>query len=426
MASNLNKPWKYKNYLIWPNTAFDNMKYYTVGCENALNGLCINNLSIKDCIDQSTGTGYHVQFKNGNSLCVPLRNDYNDVNLVYKLVNQEIHHELNDVSISTFLDANIYPFPPEYPNVIFYFDILKIKNIESQLFLNVIDNKYINFEKNKNSILQFVPSVTYRKGIVKYKPIMYGDEINIIIPGTSLILSQNIDNENFEFIESLIYNYYDENNNINNFTFKIYPLDENGVFYKEKLNKPVTYNDNFTLIYSQNNVTIVDKYKKLSGLYGNINQLIERNDPNIFTTFKAISKMEGYYCEDNVCKPVEISETKSIFDYLPLLKKYKLNENDIGKIYKDIDNIKELKYFKSYKPEVLRTEKIYKNTTVSRNKNCWGICNYFDKKMNDIPPYSTEQPPIKFLNTKNNFYIPILIFILFIIVIFIFLKKIKV
>ena len=129
MASNLNKPWKYKNYLIWPNTAFDNMTYHTIGCGDAINGLCINNLSIKDCIDQSKGSGYHVQFKNGNSLCVPLKNNYNDVNLVYKLVNQETHPELHDVSVSIFLDINTYPFPPEYPNVIFYFDILKLKNV---------------------------------------------------------------------------------------------------------------------------------------------------------------------------------------------------------------------------------------------------------------------------------------------------------
>ena len=95
MRSNLPKPWKYKEWLIWENTAIDDMDLNRVGCSDTIEGICYTNLSIKDCIDKSKdGFGYHVQFKNGNSICVPLRtSQYPTLNVIYKLVNQNNHPE---------------------------------------------------------------------------------------------------------------------------------------------------------------------------------------------------------------------------------------------------------------------------------------------------------------------------------------------
>lgn len=371
MTSNLSKPKQYKNYLIWSDTAFDNMNYHTVGCGDTIKGVCINNISMEECINNSEGSGYYIKFKNDTSLCVPLKEKINS-NLVYKLVNKKVHPELDDVSISVFLDKNKFPFPPSYTHIIFFFDILILQNSESNLFLNVKNNKNINFSENSETFLQFVPSKTYRKGFIEYDSINYGDEFSIVIPGTSLILSQNIYNENFEFVESTVYN---------QFTFKIYPLDKNGIYNPEKMNKPVSYKDNFTLIYSENNILTLDNYNNLKGVYGSIEQLIQRNDISIKNTFNAISKMENYYCNDNKCEST-----------------------------------------KNLKKDVLENLKF-----VCRNKDCWGICNYIDKKTQEIPPYTNIESISKYKDSNQIFYkkkyiMLILLLILASIIIFIILR----
>ena len=127
----LSKPWKYKEeWLVWPNSAIDNMDYNRVDCEDTIDGVCYYNIPIEECIDKSTdGFGYHVRFKNGNSLCAPLRTSiYSDINVVYKLVNQKAHSELNDVSVSTFVNKKKYEFPPLRSDIFFYFDIFLLKN----------------------------------------------------------------------------------------------------------------------------------------------------------------------------------------------------------------------------------------------------------------------------------------------------------
>ena len=106
MTSNLPKPWKYEDWLIWENTAIDDMDLNRVGCGDTIEGICYKNLNIKECIEKSTdGFGYHVQFKNGNSVCAPIRTSLHPtLNVIYKLVNQDVHTELNNVSISTFVN----------------------------------------------------------------------------------------------------------------------------------------------------------------------------------------------------------------------------------------------------------------------------------------------------------------------------------
>lgn len=366
MTSNLSKPLEYKNYLIWSNTAFDNMNYHTVGCGDSVDGVCINDISLEDCIDKSDGSGYHVKFKNNKSLCVPLKERINS-NLVYKLVNQKVHEKLNNVSMSVFLDKNKFPFPPNYKDIMF-FDILILQNSESNLFLNVKDNKNIIFSENSETLLQFVPAKTFRKGFIEYYTINYGDEFSIVIPGTSLILTQNISTDNFEFVESIFYN---------EFTFKMYPLDKNGIYNPEKMNKPVSYKDNFTLIYSQNSVLTLDNYNNLKGVYGSIQQLSQRNDVSIKNTFNVISKMENYYCNNGKCE-----STKNL--------------------KKDVyDNLK----------------------FICRNKDCFGICNYIDKNTQQIFPYSNIQSITKKSNSffKKNYIMLILLLILASIVIYLYI-----
>lgn len=425
MSSLLPKPFKYKDWNIWPRTAIDEMGYNRVGCSDTLNGVCLKNLSVKDCIDKSTdGIGYHIDFKNGDSICVPLKTDlYPTLNIVYKLVNQEVHPELNDVNVTTFLNKNKYKFPPLNSSIIFYYDIIKIKNVESNLFfgMNKLDNT-IEFtdDENKAINLQFIPANTFAPRIINYEPIKYGDKFNIVIPNTTLILHKNPNTDIFEFIESSIIN--------QPFIFELSPVDK-----LQNINK-VSYIDMFTIVYTLSNIVTLNSYNMLEGVYETIEKLKERNDPSIKNTFMAISQMVGYYCEDDKCVPIENKKTTNIFTEPEILKKYDVNKNNFidkneyQKIFKDKDNLDDkikdrLKY---YNNNIYSTESLYNNATVERSPTCFGVCKYWIKKDNSLPEfqeYNFDEKNIEKINilkeTKNKgniiIYIIIFIFLFFII-----------
>lgn len=375
MTSNLPKPWKYKDWLIWENTAIDDMDLDRVGCSDTIEGICYKNLNIKECIDKSTdGFGYHVQFKNGNSVCVPIRTShYPTLNVNYKLVNQNVHPELNNVSVSTFVNQNKYLFPPINFDTFFYFDVLTLKNIESGKILvdkDLTDN-VIEFlsDENFSRNIQFVPKYSYMKQLEQYEQILYGEEFNIIIEGTTLFLTYDTLSNMFIWKQSFLEEQY-------NF-FKIIPYTVDQKYEQDKFGKIIGYTDTFNIVYSNNIVLRLSDDNKLEGEYITIDKLIDRDNKYIKNTFSIISKMIAYHCKDNNCEPIS---------YLD--------------IYKNTDN------------------KLLKNTFICRNKDCWGICKYLDKNTQSLSQssYSTVQPPFKFLSLKttNNWYIITMVILLII------------
>ena len=363
MTANLPKPWKYKDWLIWPNTAIDNMNYNRVGCADTIDGVCYNDISIKECIEKSVdGTGYHVEFKNGNSLCVPLRTSpYTNLNIVYKLRNQSVHPELNNVSVSTFVDTNKYKFPPLVSDIFFYFDIFQLRNDETKLILSSKDvntgyNEFLSKGQN-NLNIQIIPTNAFAPQIVNYEKVLYGDNFNIILAGTSLFLTFDSISNTFIWKQTTI-------RETNNF-FQIIPLDLQGKYHKNKMNTPIGNTDSFTIVYSNDIILTLTKDNILGGNYDSIDRLIERGDLNVKNSFGIISKMTGYYCKNDKCTPVPLSE---------------VSEKE--------------------------GETLYDNSTVGRNKDCWGACKYWDENTNTIPEYSIKQPSFKFqIKDNRNIYI---------------------
>lgn len=428
MSSILPKPLKYKDWLLWQDTAFDEMQYNRVDCSDTIEGICNKNISIEDCIEKSKdGVGCYIKFKNGDSICIPLKTDlYPSLNIVYKLRNKDIHPELKDVSVTTFVDTNKYSFPPENPNIMFYFDIFQLKNIESGLTFNTdnINSTYIEFNNNKNPTnLQIIPSTSFASQLVNYEAIKYGDKFNIILPGTTFVLSLNTNTNNFEWKESVTIN--------QDFTFQFIPLDENDLYKKEKIGENISYGEHFTIITSYN-IIFLNQYNNLEAEYVSLNYILERNDPMVRNTFSAISKMIGYYCEDDKCNPVAMSDTIPFNLEPKLLDKYDFNKNkiidddEVKKILEDKKNNKldpEIdKLLKYYDYNLTSNQIIYKNATVGRDSNCWGACKYWDKNTNTIPPYENLQS-IKLKNIdsngeKNNTFVNIIIAITIILIIF--------
>lgn len=365
MSNILPKPYKYKDWLIWENTSFDNMAYNRVGCSDTINGVCLKNLSIKDCIEQSTdGIGYHIKFKNDESICVPIRTElYPNLDIIYKLESQKTHKELDDVVVTTFLNNNKYNFPPKFPNAIFFFDILQIKNNENNLFLGTYsDSNRIKFfeDGDKNIVnIQLIPTYSFASNVVNYEKINYGDTFNIILPNTSMILVYNNSTNLFEWNEVTTIE--------DQFVFQFSPL-INGIYDKSKENTPVCYGDTFKIIYSLKNTLSLDNKNNLQ--YDDSLEILNKKD--IFT---AISKMLYYYCDSNkTCNQT--------------------------------------------------TE--YKNDKLCfRDKNCLGLCEYFDNTksiLSQIDNYPEEKlnNNIKNINfdKKNNIIILIIILLVLLVLLF--------
>jgi len=231
-----------KNWKIFPDaiSGFINMS----DCDDTINGICLTNKTFKECMDISENSGYYLTLDNGNTICVPLSSPPY-LNPVYKIQSKDDFKELKNVKVDFFINTDIYKFPPDLANVVFYRDIFSVIT-----------------EKNKgDKDIQFIHSIDTAGEASKFIPVKYGDILLLSIYGTSLFAS------------------IDKNNNLiwdatNNTTFKI---------IGKKTGEFLTYSDTFSL-ETQN----VNKYT--------------------IENITLESKMVGYYCENNKCKSINIKD----------------------------------------------------------------------------------------------------------------------
>lgn len=283
------KSWKYnEDIVVFPNTTLNTLELSD--CDNTLTGTCIDNISLKDCIkicDNNTkcDAGYHIQLKDNKSLCVPLKTDLYKINMSRRLIPQNTYPEFKDVEVNTFINTNRFPFPNDSANAMYYYDIITIKNIETNTFIGINMENKVEFSKNQNTNITLIPKKHIATEFSKYLPILYGDYFNISISNTSLVIKNNDDNSNNLFWNKTSNTY---------FYFKIIPNVD------KKIGDNVCYGDKFKLIYNDVDNTIVN-----SKLY------ILQIDPTIYSTFYAISRMSGYYCEKQKCNQIYIRDMET-------------------------------------------------------------------------------------------------------------------
>lgn len=348
----LPKPWKYKDkWLVWPNTVLDVMD--VVDCSDTINGVCIDGKSFEECMEVcigDCGLGYYIKFRDGRSICAPIRTVLHPhLNPVYRLRRQEIYPQLDHVSVSTYINTDKYSFPPDMANVVFYDDILEMKNTESGLFLDTdttpSDGEDIKFGNINPVNIQFMPAKRSAAQISNLNPVKYGDYFTIIVPGTSLSLRVKIGGDRMNWISSI------GNLSETDFTFQILPIDDS-----QKIGDLVTYGSTFNIIYSKFSILVVDNNYDLTAKYYNVED--EKNNPTSFTTFTLISKMTGYYCDGKECKSVPLSDIET--------------NGQSG---------------------------TYNGSSVGRSKGCWGICRYVETHENNkIRDFSTHPPPYTVYN----------------------------
>lgn len=340
----LNKPWIYKkNWLIFPNTVYDNIEISN--CENTTNGVCIDNKTIEECIklcnNDNCSHGYHIQFKDGKSVCLPLKTYDSNINPVRRLKKQNIYPEFNNVNVSSFINTNEFPFPSKQSNIVFYHDILNILNEGTKLKLGgtkyiTEDGNITGFSNEKPLNITILPSEITNIQISKYRPLKYGDYFNINIPSTTLLLTIG------EY-RSLIWKQIKGLTQETYAKFQVYPIDKN-----KKEGDVVMYSDIFTIRYNDIDFLTVDKYNNKFFITPIANYDAKRALAISYPYFSFISKMVGYYCENGICNSVPIS-----------------NINKDG---------------------------TYKGYIVGKEKECQGRCSYTKNNTNTLM-YLNKSPP---------------------------------
>ena len=290
------QPREYKNWMVWPRTILNNMDLSD--CNDTINGVCLQDKTLEECISEckgDCGTGIYFKFATGKSICIPVRTGIHPtLNPVYRLRKQEYYNLLpQNVEVSVFVNKDKFSYPPGLGNSIFFYDFITIKNLENKSFIKIQNRKKNNFlyfsPENSNSTIQILPIITTGGKFQSNSPLLYGDKFNLIIPGTNLIAitSPNLENV-LEWIIAPL-----NITKISQTYFTFLPTNS------KSLGDVVDYQEPLILGYGDNTI-----YLSESGL------LTINNRPELFgnTKFTILSKMVGYYCNQNSCEEIPIKD----------------------------------------------------------------------------------------------------------------------
>lgn len=300
------RPLKYKKWNIWPETVLDKMEYYS-SCKDTIEGVCLTNKTLEECIDEcgnESAMGYYIKLRNGDSICVPIRTDVHPyLNPVFRLRNKNIYKELKNIQIFTFIDSSVFKFPPDSSNLVFYNDILTIKDTK---FNNTLGKE--NIEVNEGDIvylddkidnnITLIPDKLLSDILSKYIPVRFGTMFNIFLPGTSLKIVVDQTNSILKWKFSTI---------LTAGEFMIVPVN-----HHHKINDIVSYNDEFHIIYKSNYIVLFDIKSNYLFVKNKNIKLVKKEEERYVSTFKFISKMTAYYCDEGKCKSIPMTNVKTI------------------------------------------------------------------------------------------------------------------
>jgi hypothetical protein len=369
------KPTAYSDkWLLFNDTILSNLDI--ADCNDTINGICYTNKTIEKCIeecenDKTCDAGYFIKSKI-NNYCVPLNTDQYTLNPVHKLRKKQIYPVLNDLDVTTFINSKVFPFPPDEVNVVFYNDIVTLVNSKNGFTPSItsfetrgIQDNTVKFDKYDDLSIQLRPSISSLDILLNSSPIQYGDEILLIIPGKSLIMTYS-DTQNTVVwsIKQRLFSQYPPT------IFKIIPTDD-----KNQLGDVVKYGDKFSLNYQYVNTIYLQDDGYLDKVYGDYKN--KKSEYNAAFSFR--SKMNGYYCDNSKCKTIQLEKIEK--------------RGKAGR---------------------------YKGRIVSRNAGCYGMCNYKNQseKSETYEKDGDNKPVILYITG-------LIILIIFFIIIIVILIKIR-
>lgn len=339
----LEKPHIYnKKWLVFPNATFSDLQI--TDCNDTISGICYRDKSFDECVDlcansknNDCGAGYYIT-KDNENICVPIRTSIHPLlNPAFRLRNKNVHPVLDDMEVNTFVNTDQYPFPPKLPNAVFFEDSFSLQNVKTGLELEIpvgkkLQTSRVHMGDPPGMHLQLLPFRTSMERIQYYIPMKYRSPVVFNIPGTSLIIIKG-DDMKLKWAARILNTPQIEN------TFKIHSVNHP--------NQDIAfYNDTVYITYQDTNIVTIGANNNLEVMYQDY-QTAKSNGENV--EFKLIPKIQSYYCDNGECKPVKLQDT------------------DTNK-----DNA------------------TYKNSPVTRNPKCWGLCDYITSHGLDLSSSSTS------------------------------------
>jgi hypothetical protein len=310
---------KDEKWLIFNNTIFSHIE--TFDCNDTIEGRCYKSKTFDECVKICNDNpycefGYYVSTTNGN-LCVPIRDFNKNINPIHRLRNKNIYKEFEDINVKTFINKDIYHFPPVDVNTVFYLDKFIIQNVETSTVLKTSpftneNSKQLKFDKDGGIIMHTRHISSF--SVEKYIKLKYGDKFFFNLPNTNIAIKES------------------ENSDTNIEWGTRFTTTENIIFYLEPLTKDKKIGD--TVSYTDTFIIRADPYYMLGISSTNLLQKQIKPDNS---TFRFIPKMIGFYCNnDNKCTEVPFEE---------------MEVNDKGIATKN-------------------------GLDIGRNPGCWGVCKY--------------------------------------------------
>lgn len=331
----LSKPYIHgKDWVVFPETTFTNINLND--CNDTIGGVCYTNKTFDECVafcendpDKMCSAGYYLRTKKGENICIPLRTDlYNDYQPYYMLKDKSYYPEMDDAESTVFINRKVSPYPPNLANVMFYKDHLQIQNTHNKTIMGISPKNKITFKIKSNQNIQIYPAVLGTTHMTKYLPIAHGDSIVVIIPGTSLVLRQDTDNNNIIWDQVALTIHNPEN------SFKIFSMRDD-----KKVGNFMDYDEDFYLTYN-GQIVSHDNETNVLTLLDKANKKDNANKATI--SFTTLPDAPVYYCKDKKCNMVSLKDTVTTG---PTAK--------------------------------------YENIPVTRQPGCWGNCN--PKSVNKFP-----------------------------------------
>lgn len=274
-------------------------------CADTIHTQCYKDISLDDCInlcDESDecDAGYYLERASSfgdnnnsynNSYCFPLRTDVDKESDPVMNIKPKQDYGLNDnVDATVFINQDVYPYPPDTANMVYYQDTILLKNVERDLQLSTTSREedFIFFEKEVRIPLRLEKRNTYDKNIV----VNYGDEIAINLKDTNLLLSQELGKDSINWNELLSGMIADQA------LFTIDPIN------KKDRGKPLVYGDQFYLKYNKYSYIILGRWNNIDFVWDSPTRLRSKRVPFTFTFIPLDS---GYYCNNGICDTVNLS-----------------------------------------------------------------------------------------------------------------------
>jgi len=287
-------PHTYKDWYIFPDTTLDNIRLDD--CPSSVTGTCENTKTIEECIqicqdNQPCFAGYFIETPDQKNICVPIRKISGGPSIgpYYRLRNKNMYKELQGLKSSVFT-SQIYKYPPDHGNNIFYTDKFVLTNLSAGKSIGLSDRRGVTDTLTNTPVyIQFLPKEIFRSYITQYLIVKNGDEVIINIPNTAYILKDNPEGISWVLRLSSL----EEPNN----TFRVFSTDKN-----KKIGDLLNYQD---ILYftSQDRQVVFDKNS------GDLITATNNNPEASSMYFKPTPKIRVYYCESGQCKNVMLEQT---------------------------------------------------------------------------------------------------------------------